>query len=182
MHPSSPCNATDNLIGSNGVISSYWVYSATILGYFAIIHWWSSKFPVDIAAQVSTWHMNDTLSASVLPNLRVQPGSLLSTVNGIGAHLSSLWFRIGAVITNSLRRLLGESSANLLSFFLLFSAFATHAGLLSTGLFGGVAVDGGGGKSWLGPYAWMEPLSCWWLIFKCAVRMYSLRACFMRRS
>ena len=180
-HPSSPFNATDSLIGSNGVLSSYWVYSATILGYFVIIHLWSSKLPVDIAAHVSTWHMKDTSSASVLPNRRVQPGNLLSTVSGIGAHLSSLWFRIGAVITNNLPRLLGESSAKSLSFFLLCSAFVTHAGLLSTGLLGGVAVAGAGGRS--GPYVLMDPLSCcWWLIFDCVVRIYSLRACFMRRS
>jgi len=116
-------------------------------------------------AHVSTWHMKDTSSASVLPNRRVQPGNLLSTVNGIGAHLSSLCFRIGAVITNSLPRLLGESSAKSLSFFLLCSAFVTHAGLLSTGLLGGVAVAGGGGNSW--PYALMDPLSCCW----CDIRL-----------
>jgi hypothetical protein len=46
--------------------------------------------PVDIAAHVSTWHINETSSSAVLPNRNKHPGSLLSTVNGIGGDLSTL--------------------------------------------------------------------------------------------
>ena len=110
LHPSKSFSATASLIGSNGSTSSYCIYSATIEGYFVMSHWCESKFPVDIAAHVSTWQMNDTSSFSVFPNLNKQPGSLLSTVSGIGGTLSMAWFNRVAVMTKSLPLLVGDSS------------------------------------------------------------------------
>ena len=53
------------------------MYSATISGYVVMIHSCSCRFPVDIAAQVSTLQMNVTSVSSVVPNLISMPGNPL---------------------------------------------------------------------------------------------------------
>ena len=90
------------------------MYSATIYGYVVMIHSCSFRFPVDIAAQVSTWQMNVTSVLSVVPNLISMPGNPLSTSIGIGNPFAArVLTSTRPIVTNNLLFFfLASSTAN----------------------------------------------------------------------
>ena len=117
------------------------MYSATISGYVVMIHSCSCRFPVDIAAQVSSWQMNVTSVFSVVHNLISVLGNPLSTSSGIGAPFAvNVLTSTLPIVTNNLPFFfLASSTANSTCLFFLglsasYPVRATHAGLLSIGL------------------------------------------------
>ena len=85
-----------------------------ISGYVVMIHSCSCIFPVDIAAQVSTWQMNVTSVSSAVPNLISMPGNPLSTSSGIGATFAAkVLTSTRPIVTNNLPFFfLASSTAN----------------------------------------------------------------------
>ena len=97
------------------------MYSAKISRYVVMIYSFSCRFPVDIAAQVSTWQMNVTSVSSVVTNLISMPGNPLSTSSGIGAPFAAkVLTSTQPIVTNNLPFFfLASSTANSTCLFLL---------------------------------------------------------------
>ena len=76
--------AHDIFIGSKGVASSYFNYSATKCLYLVMIHCCKGVLHVDIAAHVSMWYRKDISLLSNFLKRTFIPGRPLSTSRGMG--------------------------------------------------------------------------------------------------
>ena len=73
-----------NLIGWNGVVSSWYIYLETICRNGGMINWSRIKITLEIATKLLMWHRKEIFPLSHFPKCTLIPGRQLLMLRGMG--------------------------------------------------------------------------------------------------